>query len=197
MWRNILIGICVIGCVVGWGNSLWIKGKALLAQYLIASSWQQTLIQGEPVKPWYWADTWPVAALSFPRQHIELYALAGASGSSLAFGPGHVDGTALPGQSGTQIYSAHRDTHFHFLADMAINDIIVVQSPDGTQQRFAVYQTLVVNAHESTWAFDEHQNEIHLITCYPFNSILPNPPQRFVVIGQRLPAQPDALAPPI
>ncbi|MBU2980001.1 class GN sortase [Alteromonas sp. C1M14] len=186
MGRKRLSLICLLGLLAGWGNAAWINGKAVLAQYLIASSWQQTLIQGTSVKPWPWADTWPVAALTFPRQARSLYALAGASGSSLAFGPGHADGTALPGQSGTQIYSAHRDTHFQFLGDMAIGDIILVQAADGSEQRFAVRETLVVDARGASWGYSEQHNEIHLITCYPFNSLSPNPSHRFVVIADLL-----------
>jgi hypothetical protein len=59
-----------------------------------------TLSGGETVKPWPWADTWPIARLSAPRHGVDLFVLAGATGRTLAFGPGHVDGTARPGRPG-------------------------------------------------------------------------------------------------
>ena len=38
-----------------------------------------------------------MARLSVPRLGLERHVLAGAHGRSLAFGPGHLDGTPLPG----------------------------------------------------------------------------------------------------
>ncbi len=45
---------------------------------------------GAPVKPWPWADTHPVARLIAPAQDADVLVLAGASGRTLAFGPGHL-----------------------------------------------------------------------------------------------------------
>ena len=67
--------------------------KAQLAQLLIERAWQRALA-GEPApKPWPWADTWPVARLDAPAQGVSLFVLAGSSGRTLAFGPGHEQGT--------------------------------------------------------------------------------------------------------
>ena len=33
----------------------------------------------------------------------------------MAFGPGHLSGTPLPGEAGNAVVSGHRDTHFAFL----------------------------------------------------------------------------------
>ncbi|GGI84258.1 class GN sortase [Shewanella gelidii] len=41
------------------------QAKAHFAQFLIAQAWQQTLEDQQPHKPWPWADTHPVAQLSF------------------------------------------------------------------------------------------------------------------------------------
>ena len=71
------------------GLGAWIHAKAMLAQSLLETAWSETLRTGKEVKPWPWADTWPVARLTVPRLGIRRIVLAGASGSSLAFGPGH------------------------------------------------------------------------------------------------------------
>jgi sortase A len=76
--------------------------EAQLAQVLLRRAWAETQATGRPVKPWSWADTWPVARLSVPRHDVDLIVLAGASGRTLAFGPGHVDGRAAPGTPGTR-----------------------------------------------------------------------------------------------
>src|SRR4051794_31690320 len=43
------------------GQGLWIHAKGLLAQVLLERAFTETLVTGRPVKPWSWADTWPVA----------------------------------------------------------------------------------------------------------------------------------------
>ena len=49
----------------GWqvAGGVWIHAKAVLAQILLERAWQQTRDGGERVRPWPWADTWPVARL--------------------------------------------------------------------------------------------------------------------------------------
>ena len=84
------------------------------------------------VKPWPWADTHPVARLIVPAHRVELLVLAGANGRTLAWGPGHVEGTAAPGDAGNAVVTAHRDTHFAFLRDLVPGDRIVVETPAGT-----------------------------------------------------------------
>ncbi|MCB1699092.1 MAG: hypothetical protein KDI34_22965, partial [Halioglobus sp.] len=87
-----------------------IKAKAWLAPVLIQTAWAQTLARGgEPVKPWSWADTWPVARLQAPAQGVELLVLAGDSGNALAFGPGHATASATLGAAGLAVIGGHRD----------------------------------------------------------------------------------------
>ncbi|MGA7801114.1 MAG: sortase, partial [Gammaproteobacteria bacterium] len=57
--------------------------------------------------------------------------LAGASGRTMVFGPGHLDGTAAPGSAAVSVLSGHRDAHFEFLARMRAGERSRVQSPDG------------------------------------------------------------------
>ena len=95
-----------------FGNGVYLHAKARVAQLLLARAWSRTLHGEREVKPWGWADTWPVARIELPRQHAAAIVLAGASGRTMAFGPGHVDGTAMPGQRGNCAISAHRDTQF-------------------------------------------------------------------------------------
>jgi len=91
------------------GHGAYILAKAEFAQWLLHSAWSGTQATGLPAKPWPWADTHPVARLIAADQDTDLLVLAGASGRTLAFGPGH-----LPGEPGNAILTAHRDTHFRF-----------------------------------------------------------------------------------
>src|SRR5262249_17780590 len=51
----------MIGGAVLIGEAVWIHVKALLAQVLLERAFAATLATGKDVKPWSWADTWPVA----------------------------------------------------------------------------------------------------------------------------------------
>ena len=83
------------------GQAVWIHAKALLAQVLLERAFAQTLATGTDVKPWSWADTWPVARVSVPRLGRSAIVLAGASGQALAFGPAHVERTPAAGVRST------------------------------------------------------------------------------------------------
>ena len=61
--------------------------KAEVAQQLLNRAWTATSDDRRNVKPWPWADTWPVARLRLPGSGEPLTVLAGASGRNLAFAP--------------------------------------------------------------------------------------------------------------
>ena len=114
-----------------FGQGAYIHAKALLAQVLLERAFDETIATGHATKPWSWADTWPVARIEVKRLHASAIVLAGSSGQALAFGPGHVELTPDAGERGVAVYSAHRDTHFRFLKDVAIGDEIEITRSDG------------------------------------------------------------------
>lgn len=181
--------LCVF-IAVNLGHTAWIKGKAMVAQYLIANAWQQTVITGEKIKPWSWADTWPVAKLEFPTLKESLYVLAGSNGTSLAFGPGLADGSALSGQQGAAIIHGHRDTHFALLENLSIGDTVNVQEPNGHWQDYSVSEIHIVDTRLTPRYIDPSLHTLQMITCYPFNSSNLNPPLRYVVVAQATSATP-------
>src|SRR5262245_5819805 len=83
------------------GNALYIRAKAELAQILLERAWTTTLATHQPTKAWTWADTWPVARLSFPNLDRSAIVLNEAGGEALAFGPAYVAASAKPGANGT------------------------------------------------------------------------------------------------
>jgi sortase A len=172
------------------GQGLWIPAKAALAQVLLERAFDRSLATGRPVKPWPWADTWPVARISFPRLHRAVIVLNGASGQALAFGPGHVAGTPSAGDRGTAVYAAHRDTHFAVLGQVRAGDEIAVQRIDGRQARFRVAGAQVVRWDAS--GVDPHApgRALVLATCWPL-AARTHGPLRYLVwarpIGERTP----------
>ena len=97
------------------GQGAWLWAKAEVGQWLLERAWARVQGGEASAAPWPWADTQPVARLAAPAQGIDLIVLAGASARTLAWGPGHLAGSARPGDPGHVILTAHRDTHFRFL----------------------------------------------------------------------------------
>ena len=106
--------LALIGLIL-FGDGAYIHAKAWLAQVLLERAFDRSLATGEMIKPWSWADTWPVARIEVKRIGASAIVLEGVSGQALAFGPGHIPQTADAGERGVAVYAAHRDTHFRFL----------------------------------------------------------------------------------
>jgi sortase A len=166
----------------------YIHAKAQLAQVLIGRAWETSLAEGgAPTKPWPWADTWPVARLVAPRQSVNLYVLSGSSGNALAFGPGYETASAPLGTPGSSVIGGHRDTHFAFLKDLKIGDEFRVVLATGENSVYRVADADIVNIN-FTPLRDSSQgdNELLLITCYPFDALVPGGPLRYVVRARPL-----------
>jgi sortase A len=164
----------------------WIYAKATLAQHLIARSWEQAKVAGFASRPWPWADTRAVARLTVPGRGVSLFVLDGTSGRSLAFGPGHVSGTAAPGSHGNSVILAHRDTHFAFLRDLALDDEIDVETPRGALSRYRVREVTVVDKNETRVLDAADSPQLTLITCYPFDAVAPGTDLRYVVVAEKV-----------
>jgi sortase A len=167
-------------------SASWIHAKAAVAQTLIAHSWALAREGGLSRRPWPSADTRPIARLTVPSRHIDLYVLEGASGRSLAFGPGHVSGTAKPGSWGNTVIVAHRDTHFSFLRDLTLGEEIVVESAPAAIARYRVSEVTIVDKGETRMLDPADTAQLTLITCYPFDAVPPGTTQRYVVIAERI-----------
>ncbi len=152
------------------GQGLWIPAKAVLAQVLLERAFARSVATGQPVKPWPWADTWPVARITFPRLHRAVIALDGASGQALAFGPGHVADTPDAGDRGTAVYAAHRDTHFALLGQVKPGDEIQVDRIDGRRVRFRMVAAEVVRWDASGVNPHAPGHALALATCWPLNA---------------------------
>jgi sortase A len=171
--------LAVIGIAL-LGHGAYIHAKALLAQVLLERAFAATVATGHPVKPWSWADTYPVARIAVKRINAYAIALAGSSGQALAFGPGHVELTADPGESGVAVYSAHRDTHFRFLRDVRIGDEIDVTRSDGRTFRYRADATSTVRFDNSGIDPVAEGHALVLSTCWPFDAVTPGP-ERYVL----------------
>jgi len=164
------------------GLAGWIHTKAIAAQILLDRAWQQTLIDHKHNKPWPWADTWPIAELIVPKLDITQIVLAGDSGESLAFGPGHSFASAMPEEHGTVMISGHRDTHFRFLQNLKKGERLILKTKSGIHY-YTVSKTQIVDSQN--YKADSSNDELILVTCYPFNSAITGGTERYLVFAQR------------
>ncbi|PKO67785.1 MAG: class GN sortase [Betaproteobacteria bacterium HGW-Betaproteobacteria-14] len=169
------------------GQGGYIQAKAWLAQVLIKQAWSRTLEGEAQARPWPWADTWPVARIAVPGRDIERFVLAGANGRTIAFGPGHVFGTPLPGESGNSVIGAHRDTHFAFLRELRQGEEIVVQKSAAGIRRYRVEHSEIVDKSETrVMGQVPGESRLTLVTCYPFDALRAGGPLRYVVTAKAI-----------
>ncbi|MBU6950258.1 class GN sortase [Hahella sp. HN01] len=174
---------------VSLGGGGYIQAKAWLAQILLEQAWRDTLaaraFSGEEAvvyKPWPWADTYPVGLMEAPRLAARWVVLEGASGRNLAFGPAHMEASAVVGEPGMAVVSGHRDTHFLALRDLREGDVVRWQTPAGQWLEFSVTGAQVVNADEVMLALpgadaasSAMPPRLVLTTCYPFDGPVGGP----------------------
>jgi LPXTG-site transpeptidase (sortase) family protein len=125
-----------------------------------------------------------IADLSIPRVQLSAVVLHGSDAQTLRRGPGHLENTALPGESGNVVIAGHRDTFFWPLRDVQVGDDIFVGTPEGSFH-YRVTSLRVVNPHDTTVLKPTDDPVLTLITCYPF-WVLGHAPDRFVVRAARV-----------
>ncbi|MBX2868374.1 MAG: class GN sortase [Acidiferrobacterales bacterium] len=177
--------LIAIGLTIGAGlvfEGSYIKTKAVMAQILISTSWAQRSATSPPRVPWPWADTHAIAKLSFSKTADSQMVMKDASGESLAFGPGMVS----TGQFGSApiVIAGHRDTHFKNLQKIAIGDVIDLEHWHGKRQRFNVTSYRILDTNAESLTIPSDQSSLILITCWPFDALVPGGPERFIVIAE-------------
>ena len=171
-------------------NGGWIYAKAQLAQQLLLWSWQQRLshpsVAPESTRPWPWADTYAEAELRVHALEQRLIVLHGDSGRTLAFGPGLSANSSAPGQPGVTLISGHRDTHFGFLQHLQAGMQIELRTP-ATQIRYRVLGNQVIDNRNGPLTLPDDSDLLVLLTCYPFDSLDPGGPLRYLVWAEAEP----------
>ena len=123
----------------------------------------------------------PVARLIIPRLGLDEIVLEGVDEFALNGGPGHLPGSAFPGEPGNSIISAHRDRHFTRLGAISVGDTIVTESgPLST--RWVVLSKRVVDA-DAPALFHTPDATLTLTTCWPIR-YLGTAPERLLVVAK-------------
>ena len=181
---------CLVVGVLLVSNSFYMTAKASLAQYLIAYSWENRPAGRGANVPWPWADTRPVARLVVPRLGVDQFVMQDASGESLAFGPGLVNASSFP--EAHKVIAGHRDSHFDFMRRLKSEDLIRIENSAGQVSEYVVDQIEVLDLRTGTFVVNEISNRLSLITCYPFDAMVPGGPLRLVAHAVEKPVVGDS-----
>jgi len=183
--RTAVLGLIIIGL---WqlGHGAWIPVKARLAQLLLDRAWSREIAGERYANPWPWADTWPAARLRAPQHGIDLYVLAGANPRALAFGPAFVGQTSLVLDRGMTVIAGHRDTHFRFLKALRAGDEITLDVPGQPRRRYTVSGAEILDTRATRLIGEVDDSRLVLATCYPFDTLRPGGPERYLVFAERV-----------
>jgi LPXTG-site transpeptidase (sortase) family protein len=122
--------------------------------------------------------------IEIPRLGISVAILEGATSRTLLLGVGHIEGTALPGESGNSAIAGHRDTYFRSLRNIRPTDEIQIQTASGLS-RYEVDSLQIVDPNNIGVLAPSAGTAITLVTCYPFRFI-GAAPERFVVHAHKM-----------
>ena len=166
--------------LLGWILLVAGIGFALAGLFDAATAWWDQPIVGTaldksiPAVPDGFA-----AKLEIPRLDASLYVVKAKTSRDFRRGPGYIVGSSLPGQSGNTIIAGHRDLHFRVLKDIAVGDVIEIETKQG-RFRYRVSSTQIVGAKDRDALRPSYPQQLTLVTCYPFYYVGPAP-KRFLV----------------
>jgi sortase A len=119
------------------------------------------------------------------RLHLSAMVREGVDAQILSTSVGHVPSTALPGHDGNFALAAHRDTLFRALKDIRVGDLVTFVTQEKTFT-YRVRTTSIVKPSDVSVLRSEGQEELTLITCYPFYYV-GSAPKRFIVQARLVP----------
>jgi sortase A len=125
------------------------------------------------------AESMPIALLSIARIGLQVPVFSDTSERNLNRGAGWVEGTAAPDEGGNIAIAAHRDGYFRVLKDVALGDVLVLESRV-RERAYRVTEISIVEPDDTSSLLATETAAVTLVTCYPFYFV-GNAPQRYIV----------------
>jgi LPXTG-site transpeptidase (sortase) family protein len=129
-----------------------------------------------------WAIGSPVARLIIPVVGMDEIVMEGVGDDELNAGPGHLPGSALPGQRGNAIISGHRDRHFSSLGSLQVGDQITTETTPHNQMKWIVIARRLVRS-DTPVLFSTSDPTLTLTTCWPIRALGPAP-ERLIITAK-------------
>jgi len=125
-----------------------------------------------------------IGEMEVPRVGLNAVFVQGDSPKILRRAVGHISETALPGEPGNVVLTAHRDTFFRPLRNIRSGDTIELETLDG-EFAYQVDWTQVVSPSDVEVLQASGENTLTLVTCFPFYFVGPAP-KRFIVRAHQI-----------
>ena len=137
------------------------------------------------------ADGDVIGEVEVPRLGLKVIFVQGDSPRILRRAVGHISETALPGERGNVVLTAHRDSFFRPLRHILTGDAIKIRTQSG-EIVYQVESTEVVLPSDTQVLQPSSANTLTLVTCFPFYYVGPAP-KRFIVHARQIgPTQPQS-----
>jgi len=130
-----------------------------------------------------------IGRIAVPRLQLSAMVREGVGDDILRRAVGHIPSTALPGEPGNVAFAGHRDTFFRKLRDIRKSDKIVVSTLQGDFDYQVESVKIVTPKDISVLNPSPGEQELTLVTCYPFNYI-GSAPKRFIVRAKQVDISP-------
>jgi LPXTG-site transpeptidase (sortase) family protein len=125
----------------------------------------------------------PFGRISIPRIGLSAMIAEGDDEATLQNAVGHIPGTATPWGTGNVALAGNRDTFFRGLSRLRLDDVILLETRQGTYH-YRVVRIMVVDPRHVEMVRNS-ESDLTLVTCYPFHHI-GRDPQTYIVQGMRL-----------
>ena len=122
-----------------------------------------------------------VARLVIPAIGLDEIVMEGVGPVELNGGPGHFPGSALPGEAGNAILSAHRDRHFRRFGELHVGSRVRTETRDRTVEWVITERRIV--SRDTPALFGESEATLTLTTCWPIRYFGPAP-ERLIVTAK-------------
>jgi sortase A len=172
----VMIGIVLLGYVAGqyWGM--------YRSQQNLEAEWErQAAAANTPDQAKFLPDQM-LTRVVIPKIGMDAIVVEGASRKALSAGPGHMKETAMPGENGNSVITAHRDTFFRHIYELNKGDEIQVRR-NGSIFTYQVTGKKIVLPEDVSVIQQTPDPQLTLITCYPTYYIGPAP-KRLVVFSR-------------
>ncbi len=130
--------------------------------------------------------------VEIPKINLDAMVVEGATRKQLKIAPGHIPTTAVPGELGNAVITAHRDTFFRHIYELSKGDEIRVRR-NGKIFKFQVTGKKVVTPEDVSVLNQTSDAHLTLITCYPTYFIGPAP-ERLVVFSKLMERTPEVVS---
>lgn len=179
-----IVGMFLLGFVGSEYYGMYREQKRLTVE------WEQ---QNTPAKPGETRAAGDgLTRLEIPKIALDAIVLEGASRKQLKLGPGRITTTAIPGETGNSVITAHRDTFFRHIYELNKGDEILVRR-NGEVFRYKVTGKKIVDPSDVSVLKQTTDRQLTLITCYPTYFIGPAP-ERLVIFSKLDGSDPAAIS---